>query len=85
MRQAFVGITVGMILRYEDFGRLTRDITLASPTDDANEIRRAAGECLKRVALDKRLRLLGVRVGSLSKPHANDDDESAPQAELILT
>jgi DNA polymerase-4 len=84
-RKAYVGKTVGIKLRYEDFRTLTRDITLASPTDDANEIRRAAGECLKRVALDKRLRLLGVRVGSLSKPHANDDDESAPQAELILT
>ena len=83
-RKAYVGKTVGIKLRYEDFRTLTRDITLASPTDDANEIRRAAGECLKRVALDKRLRLLGVRVGSLSKPHANDD-ESAPQAELILT
>ena len=85
-RKAYVGKTVGIKLRYEDFRTLTRDITLASPTDDANEIRRAAGECLKRVALDKRLRLLGVRVGSLSKPQANDDDdESAPQAELILT
>jgi DNA polymerase-4 len=84
-RKAYVGKTVGIKLRYEDFRTLTRDITLASPPDDANEIRRAAGECLKRVALDKRLRLLGVRVGSLSKPQANDDDESAPQAELILT
>ena len=84
-RKAYVGKTVGIKLRYEDFRTLTRDITLASPTDDANEIRRAAGECLKRVALDKRLRLLGVRVGSLSKPMVNDDDESAPQAELILT
>jgi DNA polymerase-4 len=83
-RKAYVGKTVGIKLRYEDFRTLTRDITLASPTDDANEIRRAAGECLKRVALDKRLRLLGVRVGSLSKPQANDD-ESAPQAELLLT
>ena len=84
-RKAYVGKTVGIKLRYEDFRTLTRDITLSSPTDDANEIRRAAGECLKRVALDKRLRLLGVRVGSLSKPQANDDDESAPQAELLLT
>ena len=84
-RKAYVGKTVGIKLRYEDFRTLTRDITLSSPTDDANEIRRAAGECLKRVALDKRLRLLGVRVGSLSKPQSNDDDESAPQAELILT
>ena len=44
-RKAYVGKTVGIKLRYEDFRTLTRDITLASPTDDANEIRRAAGEC----------------------------------------
>ncbi|MGA0024595.1 MAG: DNA polymerase IV, partial [Burkholderiales bacterium] len=31
-------------------------------------IRRAAGECLKRVPLDRRIRLLGVRVGALSRP-----------------
>ena len=41
-RKAYVGKTVGIKLRYEDFRTLTRDITLASPTDDANEIRRAA-------------------------------------------
>jgi DNA polymerase-4 len=28
-------------------------------------IRRAAGECLKRVPLERKIRLLGVRVGSL--------------------
>ena len=33
-------------------------------------IRRAAGECLKRVPLDRRIRLLGVRVGALSRPGA---------------
>ena len=31
----------------------------------AATIRRVAGQCLKRVPLDKRLRLLGVRVGNL--------------------
>jgi DNA polymerase-4 len=36
-------------------------------TGDADAIRRAAGECLKRVPLDRRMRLLGVRIGGLSK------------------
>ena len=36
-------------------------------TLDAHEIRRAAGSCLKRVDLARRLRLLGVRAGSLAK------------------
>jgi len=35
------------------------------PTDDASTIRRFAGECLKRVDLRRRIRLLGVRVGAL--------------------
>jgi DNA polymerase-4 len=58
--------TIGIKLRFEDFRTLTRDLTLPAPTDDAAAIRRAAGECLKRVPLEKRLRLLGVRCGSLS-------------------
>ena len=33
---------------------------------DAATIRRAAGECLKRVDLTRRLRLLGVRAGALA-------------------
>ncbi len=84
-RKAYVGKTVGIKLRFDDFHTLTRDVTLALPTDNATEIRRVAGECLKRVSLDKRIRLLGVRVGSLSKKNAHDDEPSAPQAELILS
>ena len=83
-RKSYKGRTVGIKVRYEDFRTLTRDITLPSPTDDATEIRRAASECLKRVSLDKRLRLLGVRVGSLSHANASENVQSAPQAELLL-
>ncbi|MFZ1500191.1 MAG: hypothetical protein WAT33_10245, partial [Giesbergeria sp.] len=36
-------------------------------TQDAAAIRRAAGLCLKRAPLNQRLRLLGVRVGGLSR------------------
>ena len=84
-RKSYKGRTVGIKLRYDDFRTLTRDITLPSPTDDATDIRRAASECLKRVSLDKRLRLLGVRVGSLSHANAYEEVQSAPQAELLLT
>ena len=51
----------------DDFQIATRGHTLPEPTQDAAAIRRAAGQCLKRVPLEKRLRLLGVRVGSLVK------------------
>jgi DNA polymerase-4 len=52
---------------------VTRDQTIAAPTDDAATIRRAAGACLKRVDLARRIRLLGVRVGSLS-PKVDDEE-----------
>ena len=66
-RKGYVGKTIGIKLRYGDFKTATRDHTLAAPTADAKTIRHAAGQCLKRAPLDKRLRLLGVRVGSLVK------------------
>lgn len=69
-RKGYVGKTIGLKIRYDNFKTVTRDLTLESPTRDAKAIRRAAGECLKRVPLDRRIRLLGVRVGALSKPDA---------------
>ena len=65
-RKRYAGRTIGIKLRFDDFRTVTRDQTIAAPTDDAAAIRRAAGECLKRVDLARRIRLLGVRVGSLS-------------------
>ena len=67
-RKGVVGKTIGLKLRYDNFKTVTRDHTIEAPTGDAVTIRRAAGECLKRVPLDRRIRLLGVRVGTLSKP-----------------
>jgi DNA polymerase-4 len=64
-RKGYVGRTIGLKLRYDDFKTVTRDQTIAAATQDARAIRRAAGECLKRVPLDRRIRLLGVRVGAL--------------------
>ncbi len=64
-RKGYVGRTIGIKLRYANFKAATRDHTMAEPTQDAATIRRVAGQCLKRVPLDQRLRLLGVRVGGL--------------------
>ncbi len=66
-RKGYAGRTIGIKLRFEDFKTVTRDLTLAQPVADAAAIRRAAGECLKRVDLGRRLRLLGVRAGTLSR------------------
>ncbi len=71
-RKGYVGRTIGLKLRYDDFKTVTRDQTIAVPTQDARAIRRAAGECLKRVPLDRRIRLLGVRVGALCMAEVAD-------------
>jgi DNA polymerase-4 len=73
-RKGYEGRTIGLKLRYDNFRTVTRDCTLAEPTADAAAIRRAAGECLKRVPLERRICLLGVRVGSLvPSAHAKDE------------
>jgi len=66
-RKGYTGKTIGIKLRYDDFKSVTRDLTIDHYTADAKEIRHAAGLCLKRVDLTRRLRLLGVRVGALRK------------------
>ncbi|MFC5521475.1 Y-family DNA polymerase [Polaromonas jejuensis] len=66
-RKGYVGKTIGIKLRYDNFKSVTRDQTLDTYTADAQTIRHTAGLALKRVPLDKRLRLLGVRVGGLIK------------------
>lgn len=57
---------IGIKLRYEDFKTVTRDTTLAAPIQDSESLRAAARSCLKRVDLDRRLRLLGVKASALS-------------------
>ncbi len=84
-RKGYVSRTIGIKLRYDDFRRITRDLTIEVPTDDAAAIRRAAGECLRRVPLDQRLRLIGVRAGALTVAGEwQAPGEASPQAELGL-
>jgi len=71
-RKGYEGRTIGIKLRYDDFRSVTRDQTLERYTADAKTIRQAAGLCLKRVDLGRRLRLLGVRVGSLRRQGGED-------------
>jgi DNA polymerase-4 len=66
-RKGYAAKTIGIKLRYDDFKIATRDQTLESYTLDARTIRQVAGQCLKRVPLLKKLRLLGVKAGTLEK------------------
>ena len=83
-RKGYVGRTIGIKLRFEDFHTVTRDMTLPTLTADAATIRRAAGECLRRIPLDKKLRLLGVRVSTLTSTSAAQEPAASPQGELLL-
>ena len=74
-RKGYVGRTIGLKVRYSNFKIVTRDRTIPEPTHDAIEIRRVAGECLKRVPLELRIRLLGVRISGLCRP---EDVASSP-------
>ena len=76
-RKGYVGKTIGIKLRYDDFRIATRDHTLDRFTADAMTIRRTAGLCLKRIDLGRRLRLIGVRAGKLVRTDSEENRSSA--------
>ncbi|MDE2434532.1 MAG: DNA polymerase IV, partial [Burkholderiales bacterium] len=83
-RKGYVGRTVGIKLRDHAFKTVTRSVTLPQPTRDAATIRHWAGQCLKTVPLDRRLRLLGVKVESLQKGDEPQPDRAKQPETLPL-
>jgi DNA polymerase-4 len=81
VRKGYVGRTIGIKLRYDDFQIATRDVTIDHYSDNAKVIRQAAGLCLKRVDLSRRLRLLGVRVGKLARAQDVATGKAVPAGE----
>ena len=81
----YVGKTIGVKLRYDNFQRATRDLTIDVYTNDAALIRRTAGLCLKRAPLERRLRLLGVKVCGLVRSDALPVAPSSPAAPAELS
>jgi DNA polymerase IV len=75
-RKGYVGRTIGVKLRFDNFQTVTRDTTIENPTADAGLIRRQAGLNLKRVDLSRRIRLLGVRVGKVARSAETHDAET---------
>jgi DNA polymerase-4 len=75
--KGYLAKTIGVKLRYDDFRIATRVLTLEAHTSDARLIRQCAGRCLKKAMLDQRLRLLGVRAGSLCRAGALPPPPSA--------
>jgi len=82
-RKGYLGKTIGIKLRFDDFKVVTRDQTVDTPIGDAAGLRRVAGQCLTRVSLQQKLRLMGVRVGSLvAISDANGCNENTPVAPI---
>ncbi len=82
--KGYAGRTISIKLRFEDFHTLTRDCSLTTHTADPALIRRAAGECLRRVPLQKKIRLLGVKVSTLSPLESKRGAGALCQRELPL-
>ena len=80
--KGYVSKTIGIKIKYTDFQVVTRDVTLPTPVCDGSSIRRAATECLRRVTLDQRIRLLGVRAGNLSVHNLDKSASAHPQTDL---
>lgn len=85
-RKGYAGKTIGIKLRFDNFQNVTRDTTIEHFTADAAVIRHHAGLNLKRVNLERRIRLLGVRVGKLVKgvtaeAGSSDNSELFPELE----
>jgi len=81
-RKNVVARTVGIKLRFDDFRIVTRDITLPQDISQAQAIHAAAGQCLRRVEFESRIRLLGVRVSGLRAP-PQGDAETGVQLSLL--
>jgi len=66
-QRGYKGRTVTVKIRFADFKTYTRAKTLMKLTDSLNDIRWAAFQCLKRIELKNKVRLIGVRVSGLEK------------------
>jgi DNA polymerase-4 len=80
-RKGYVGRTIGVKLRYDDFRIVTRALTIAEPTQQASTIRSAPGTCLRRIDFGRKFRLLGVRVGGLVRADRVPAPTAATRAE----
>jgi DNA polymerase-4 len=83
-RKGYTSRTIGIKLKFADFQVITRDLTLPDDVMDGRQIRLAATECLKRVPLEQKIRLLGVRAAGLRPVRAKQSTEQATQPNLPL-
>lgn len=83
-RKQLCGRTIGVKVRFDDFRTVTRDLTLPQAVVAAQAIREAAGLGLKRIPMERRIRLLGVRVGALSSAGSQPESKELDTPQLDL-
>jgi len=66
-QKGYKGRTVTLKVRFSDFKTYTRSKTLDDATDSIDDIRKAAFDCLKRIELKMKVRLIGVRITHFEK------------------
>jgi DNA polymerase IV len=76
-RRQYLAKTVGVKVRFDDFRIVTRDVSMREPNADPVMFRRAASEALARVALERPVRLLGVRASQLE--HSGQRHKTSPE------
>lgn len=81
-QKGYVSRTIGIKLKFSDFHSVTRDITLPRGVSDGTQIREIAGECLKRIPLTQKIRLLGVRASGLMPRVEAELNHAGIQSEL---
>jgi DNA polymerase IV len=71
--EGYQGRTVTLKIRFNDFMTYTRAKTLSQHIDSEEEVRKAVFNCLSRVEIKKKVRLIGVRVVNLKKIKEEED------------
>ena len=77
-RRGFLAKTVTLKIRFNNFRTVTRACSLMKATSSEDDIRRTAFSCLKRLVLDRRVRLIGVRVTNLKQSAKSSSDDVTP-------
>ncbi len=66
-KEGYRARTIAIKIRFSDFKTYTRAKTLDGATDNLETIRKTAFECLARLTLKQKVRLIGVRATGLEK------------------
>jgi len=66
-RKGYGARTITLKIRFDDFRTITRGTTIQDYSVLEDVVRRAAFSCLKRIDLNRKVRLIGIRVTNLEK------------------